>query len=360
MVSVPLIRVLVVNDSASVRELLIGLLRADGRFEVVGTAADGEEAVAETARLRPAVVTMDIHMPRLDGLGAIRRIMAESPTPIVVVSGTVHQAQVGLALEALEAGAVAACEIPPGPGHARHRAAAAELLTTIRLMSGVRVVGRAAEGSGRADPSSRRSPRYLPQPSRRPLAVALAASTGGPQAIQVTLQTLGAVDVPLLAVQHISPGFAAGMAAWLCSTCPQPVRLAEQGEVPPPGTVLLAPQGHHLTLSRRGTVVLSAAPPVRGFRPSANVLFEAVAECYGARAVGVILSGMSDDGAAGLSVLRAAGATTIAQDEATSVIYGMPGAAVALGAVQHVLPLAEIGPALRRLVVGPEPAAGVA
>jgi two-component system chemotaxis response regulator CheB len=221
-------------------------------------------------------------------------------------------------------------------------------------MSEVPVVRRAATNTLSVD---HRTPWRLTEPvqiyGRRPMVIALAASTGGPQALQAVLQSLGGgLDVPVLMVQHITRGFAAGMASWLSSTCPQPVKLAEQGEAALGGTVYLAPHDHHLMLARRGTLVLSSAPPMRGFRPSATVLFESVAECHGARAVGAILTGMGDDGAAGLGALRAAGAVTISQDEATCVVYGMPGAAVAIGAARYVLPLARIGPALRRLVEG--------
>jgi two-component system, chemotaxis family, protein-glutamate methylesterase/glutaminase len=348
------IRVLVVDDSASVRDLLVRLLRADGRFELVGTAGDGEEAVALVARLRPDVITMDVHMPRLGGLAAIRRIMADTPTPIVVVSAIVRDKDVALVIHALKAGALTVVATPHGPGDARHEIEAGELVTTIRLMSEVRVVRRSITD---AHSEYHRTPRPLAEPVRahgpRPLAIALAASTGGPQAIQTVLQTIGAgLEVPLFIVQHICAGFTAGMATWLSSTCPQRVKLAEHGEESCGGTVYLAPQDHHLMLSRRRMFILSSAPPMQGFRPSANVLFESVAHCYGAGAIGAILTGMGDDGAAGLGILRAAGATTIAQDEATSVVYGMPGAAIATGAAQHVLPLGAIGPALRRLVGG--------
>jgi two-component system chemotaxis response regulator CheB len=348
-----MIRVLVVDDSASARDLLVRLFQADAQFEVVGTAGDGEAGVALTARLRPDVITMDIHMPGLGGLAAIRRIMAETPTPIVAISASIEANDVGTALEALKAGAVSMVERPYGPGDPRHLPAARDLLTTVRLMATVPVVRRPVT---RAQADDRTTPLASADSAidgRRPVAIALAASTGGPQAIQAVLQSIGhGLDVPLFIVQHITAGFAPGMVSWLSSTCPQAVKLAEQGEQPRGGTVYLAPQDHHLMLARRGTLVLSSAPPVRGFRPSASVLFESVAEYYGARAVGAILTGMGDDGAAGLGALRAAGAVTIAQDEATSVVYGMPAAAVALGAARYVLPLAAIGPAVRKLVDG--------
>jgi two-component system chemotaxis response regulator CheB len=347
------IRLLVVDDSAAMRELLSRLFRADSQFDVVGTARDGEEAVALTARLRPDVITMDLHLPRLNGALATRRIMAETPTPVVVVSTSVHQREVGLAFEALQAGAVTVLNKPPGPDSPGHLAAVQELLSTVRLMAQVKVVRRWATG-GHLPPSTVPAPRRAPSTRRRPVAIMIVASTGGPQAIQRLLQALGGnLSVPVLVVQHINDGFAAGMAGWLSSSCPQPVRLAEHGDTPSAGVVYLAPGNVHLLVTRRGTLALSKAPPVGGFRPSGNLLFESGAEYYGANAVGVILTGMGDDGAAGLYTLRVAGAMTIAQDEATCVVYGMPAAAVSLGAAEQVLPLTEIGPEIRRVLGQP-------
>jgi two-component system chemotaxis response regulator CheB len=359
------IRVLVVDDSASVRELLSRVLRADGQFDVVGTAQDGQEAVAMTARFRPDVVTMDLHLPKLNGVLATRRIMAETPTPVVVVSSSVEQKEIGLAFEALQAGAVTVLEKPPGPEHPRHAAAIRELVTTIRVMAQVKVVRRWATAGLNAHPTptspstSQLRPWAASQPPaqpghprrRRPLAVLIAASTGGPQAIQKVLRGFGAdLPIPVLMVQHINDGFAAGMAEWLSTSCPLPVRIAEHGEMPSAGVAYLAPGNRHLLVTRRGALALSSAPPVGGFRPSGTLLFESASQYYGADAVGVLLTGMGEDGAVGLAALHDAGATTIAQDEASSVVYGMPAAAVALGAAEHVLPLTEIAVHIRSML----------
>ena len=348
------IRVLVVEDSPATRDLLVGLLRRDGQFTVVGTAEDGEEAVALAARHKPDVITMDLHLPRLDGVAATRRIMADTPTPVVIISASAKVRDVGPAFDAMRAGAVALLDKPPGPGHPRHSAAVRELLTTVRLMADVKVVRRwlsshpppAAPRPGAVPLQATGSP----VPPSIPLElIAIAASTGGPPAIQTVLQALGpGLAVPVLVVQHISHGFCEGLAAWLSATCPQPVRLAAHGEAPAAGTVYLAPEARHLLVTRRRSLTLSGAPPVGGFRPSADVLLESVAESYGPRALGVVLTGMGDDGAAGLAALAATGAHTIAQDEATSVVYGMPRAAALAGAAREVLALPAIGSAIRR------------
>lgn len=340
-------RVLVVEDSPSMREFLVRVITADPRFDVVGTARDGEEAVRLVASLRPDVVTMDLHLPRLDGVAATRQIMAEHPVPIVVVTTTSKDTPDGLAFQALQAGAVTLLDKPPAPAHPNHLVAVRELLGTLRLMSEVKVVRRTM---------AREVPRPLSGTfdrfaitNDRPQAIVMAASTGGPQAIQTVLQALGdALDVPMLIVQHMSSGFLEGMANWLDATCPQSVRLARHGDEPRGNIVYIAPEDDHLLVTRRRTLALSKAPPVGGFRPSANVLFESAAGCYGARAIGAVLTGMGDDGAAGLAALRATGASTIVQDETSSVVYGMPRAASV--AAEYEVPLVGIAPLVQRLL----------
>jgi two-component system, chemotaxis family, protein-glutamate methylesterase/glutaminase len=350
------IRVLVVDDSALIRELLTRIFQADGQFEVVGTARDGEEAVALVARFHPDVVTMDLHLPKLNGVLATRRIMAETPTPVVVVSSSAKVQDVGFAFDALQAGAVTVLEKPPAPDHPGHAAAIKELVTTVRLMAGVKVIRRwtTTRLAAQAMPVPTIQPARGTRP-RRPVVILIVASTGGPQAILAMLRGLGPdLNVPVLIVQHINEGFAAGMAGWLTSSCPRPVRIAQHGDLPSGGVVYLAPGDRHLLVTRRGTLALSSAPPVGGFRPSGNLLFESASEYYGAAAAGVLLTGMGEDGARGLAALHSASAVTFAQDEASSVVYGMPAAAVALGAAERVLPPAEIARELRALLGLPD------
>jgi two-component system chemotaxis response regulator CheB len=339
-----MIAVLLVEESATIRDLLVQLLAGDGRFQVVATASDGHEAQNLAARLRPDVIVMNLLLPRLDGIGATRRIMSEAPAPIVILCTT----PTDRAAEALQAGAVAVIDNPLDPAQPQHARAVQELLTTIRLMADVKVVRRPASGV-RSHRSAVPFAATPPPAASKGRLVVLAASTGGPQAIQIVLQALGPdLDVPVLLVQHMSMGFLSGMVRWLDVTCPQSVRLAEHGDQPAGGTVYVAPEDHHLLVTRAGKLALTKTPPVGGFRPSANTLFESAAQCYGSDAVGAVLTGMGDDGAVGLAALRGAGASTIAQDEASAVVYGMPRAAA--GAAERVLPLIAIGPAVRKLL----------
>jgi two-component system, chemotaxis family, protein-glutamate methylesterase/glutaminase len=339
-----MVRVLVVDDSEVARRLLASLLGRDPGLEVVGEAASGEEAIRLAQRLRPDVITMDVQMPGMDGLEATRRIMGQDPAPIVVVSGGHDPTDLAQSVRALDAGALAALRKPRGPADPGFAADAAELVRTVRLMAEVKVFrrrGLAAPG-GAGGPSGAAANGARPAPAPRAAAelVAVGASTGGPAALATILRGLGPdVPVPILVVQHISPGFDAALATWLDETTPLPVRLAADGQPLAPGEVLVAPAGTHLGLSGAARVALRPGPPLAGHRPSATELFASVARVLGPRGVGVILTGMGSDGAAGLLELRRAGGRTLAQDEASCVVPGMPAAAAAAGAVDEVVPL---------------------
>jgi two-component system, chemotaxis family, protein-glutamate methylesterase/glutaminase len=330
-----MLRVLVVDDSEVARRLLAEVLGRDGGLQVVGEAASGSEALRLAERLRPDVITMDVQMPGMDGLETTRRIMERHPAPIVVVSGGHDPADLTHSVRALDAGALAALRKPRGPAHPGFAAEAAELVGTVKLMAEVKVFRRRPAAAAAATPAA-------PIPTRRRPAelVAVGASTGGPAALATVLRGLPATTpVPVLVVQHITPGFDAALAAWLDETTPLPVRLAGHGQPLRPGEVVIAPVGSHLGLSGAGRIELHQGPPVDGHRPSATHLFASVARIYGPRALGVILTGMGSDGAAGLLELRHAGGTALAQDEASCVVPGMPAAAVAAGAVDQVVPL---------------------
>jgi two-component system, chemotaxis family, protein-glutamate methylesterase/glutaminase len=341
-------RVLIVDDSPTARALLAEIFRSDPGVEVVGEARDGAEGVEMARRLRPDVVTMDVRMPGLDGFAATKEIMITAPTPIVIVTASLEGREVEMAFHALRAGALTILRKPPGPGSPAFDESARHLLATVKAMAGVKVVRH-----------HRPAPAPAPPPPPRGVArvVAVATSTGGPAALNSLLSDLPAdFPAPLLVVQHITPGFLPGLARWLDESSDLAVKIAEHGEPLKPHTAYLAPDDRHLGVSAAGAVELSAAPPVGGFRPSGTFLFESVARAFGTGAVAVILTGMGQDGVAGLRAVRAAGGRVLAQDEKTSVIFGMPGAAVAAGLADVVLPLDALAPRLVELAGAGRPA----
>lgn len=337
------IRVLVADDSATARALLVGMLSASSGIEVVGQAKDGLEAVEMTLRLKPDLVTMDLEMPRLNGYEATRRIMDECPTPIVIVS-SLDVKSVEISMEALRAGALDVVEKPTGPTSPGHADQARHLAATVRAMSDVRLVRRWPSSS-----STPSAPVEPVAPGAKPKIIAIAASTGGPVALHKLLGDLPInFPVPVLIVQHMAIGFGDGFAAWLDTSVSIKVRVARVGEPLVPGVAYIAPDSRHLGVSERSTIALSASPPVGGFRPSASYLFESAGRAYGAGAVGVILTGMGSDGLDGMRSLKTAGGFVIAQDEATSEIFGMPGVVVQAGIADKVMPLPHIGEYLVR------------
>ncbi len=342
------VRVLVADDSTTSRELLVTLLDAEHDVKVVGQAANGVEAVEMTARLRPSVVVMDIHMPVMDGFEATKRIMIDAPTPVVIVTGVANARGVEMSLRAVQLGALTLLPKPPGPDDPHFEADSRRLVSMVKALSQVRVVRRRRPLV--ETPVYERPPEPL---VARPVEVlAIAASTGGPAAVYRLLERLPrATRVPVLVVQHISEGFSAGLVSWLGSASPLPVKSAEHGEPLVGGVVYVAPDDQHLEVGPERRARLTKAPRVDGFRPSATVLFRSVANTYGASAAGVVLTGMGRDGLEGLTELHRVGGRVLAQDEATSVVFGMPGVVVNAGLADVVAPVEELARHLAEVVV---------
>ena len=337
------IRVMIVEDSPVVREHLRRIISADPRFTVAALAESGEEALSSITRIAPDIVTMDIRLPGMQGLDVTRRIMALRPTPIVVVSGLGSE-EVSLTMEALKAGALAVVEKPVAAGHQDYDAIASQLRTQLAIMSEVKVV---RQRGARAAPVGR-GPALPVMTSYHVLGVA--TSTGGPYALMQLLSGLGSnFPLPIAVVQHMLPAFLEGFAEWLNSVSPLPVEVVNATVPMKPGRVYLAAGDRHLKIEA-SFVSADDGPPVSNHRPAGDVLFSSIARTVGAAGIGVLLTGMGEDGAWGLQELRAAGGFTLAEDESSAVVYSMPAAAVRLGAVCESLPLTEIARRLCEIV----------
>jgi two-component system chemotaxis response regulator CheB len=338
-----LIRVLIVDDVKSARDLLKDILATDPGFQVVGEVADGMEAVGAASKLRPDLITMDIRLPGLDGFQAVERILVEIPVPIVMITASMSNQEEKL-FRAFSAGALDVLDKHELYLWRTRPEIRSSFLRRLRALA----VTRVKRGLSRIPPELevscpvRHTPRRLEE---SPLLVAIAASTGGPGALLSLFRRIPSqIDGAFVVVQHMSRGFLEGLVRWLDNEIELKVRRAQEGDLLEPGLVLVAPGDYHLLVTPRGTIRLNKSLPINGHRPSAELLFDSVAQCYGRRGVGIMLTGMGSDGAAGLKSLRACGGLTIAQDEETSIIFGMPRAAIELDAAKMVLPLEEIGP----------------
>ncbi|MET0208761.1 MAG: chemotaxis-specific protein-glutamate methyltransferase CheB [Burkholderiaceae bacterium] len=337
------LRVLIIEDSATVLAHIRDVLNAQSDIEIVGEAHDGAQGVALCQRLRPDVVSMDMMLPVMDGQQATEAIMAHCPTPILIVSSSTNRGELLRTYEALAAGAVEVLEKPNGrqaEGEWERR-----YLTLLRLVSRIRVITHV---KARLQPArAPAKPPWQAPPAGRQV-LALGASTGGPGALMTVLQAMPApAPLPVLIVMHINAIFSRGFAEWLDGQSAHRVRYARGGESlrETIGQIILAPPDAHLEV-RGGELRLSLAPPRHSCRPSVDVLFESLAAELGAGVAAALLTGMGRDGASGLLSIRRAGGATLAQDEASSMVYGMPREAAQLGAAERILTLNDIGPAL--------------
>lgn len=345
MTAQPLIRVLLVDDSSMARCLLREILNEQDDILVVGEAANGQQAVELAQQLKPDVICMDLDMPVMDGTQAIDAIMHQKAIPILVVSA---QADAQKAYHTLEAGAL---DIIAKPG--MEAAEADRLVRKVRLLAGVSVITRLR--SSRTSTSlllPARSTTGQPVRSYRQL-VAIACSTGGPQALAWLLPRLRAdFPAPVLISQHISDGFVEGLVSWLNTLSSLPVCVAKDGLLLHGGHVYISPSEQHMTIDGNGRIRLLPRQEDDIYRPSCNLLLESVAATHGADSIALIMTGMGRDGASGMLAVRNSGGLTLAQDEASSVIFGMNQEAISLGAIEHVLPLEQIPEQLNRLVAG--------
>lgn len=396
------IKVLIVEDSPTIAQILKKLMESDPQLQVVGVATDGAEAIRLVARFRPNVITMDVQMPRMTGLEATEYIMAHYPTPILILTASLARQDVDLSFKMLSAGALEIIEKPAGGDWG---VAGARLLERIKLVSRIKVITH-IRGKTRFPqkptpelPDAKTTPIKPPPPTApsprathainngarfnrteavtapldpnkvfRPTGptlatkeltelrkknfqvVGIAASTGGPPALANVLRPLPAnFPIPILLVQHIPPGFSAGLADWLNGETALNVKLAIEGEKAVPGYAYLPADDRHLQVGPDLRLHLSEMPARFGLRPSADITFESMAKSFPGQTLAVILTGMGRDGSQGMKELNAVGGYNLAQDEATSVIFGMPKSAIELGVVNKVLPLTEIPKLLKEV-----------
>lgn len=344
------IRVLIVDDSAVVRQSLTTILESSGLIEIMATAADPFIAAKKISREVPDVITLDVDMPRMDGLTFLKRIMTQHPIPVIIISSLTREGSAE-ALKAMDYGAI---EIIPKPNLVTREffeEARIQIIDAVKAASMAKLTRRKINPGMVSVPEKHTADAIIPNKQIRShypntdKVIAVGASTGGTEAIKTLLEGFSTDSPGIIIVQHMPEVFTRAYANRLNGILPQHIKEAENGDKLLRGTVLIAPGSSHMLLKRRGTeysVEIKGGPLVNRHRPSVDVLFRSVARSAGKNAVGVLLTGMGDDGAAGLLEMREAGAKTITQDEATCVVFGMPKEAIKLGAAQKVLPLQKI------------------
>lgn len=323
------IRVLVVDDSTFMRHVIAGIINSDPQLEVIATAKNGEEAIRKVADLRPDVITLDIEMPRMNGLDALKYIMKNFPTPVIVLSALTQEGA-EYTFKALEYGAVDFIAKPSGYISLDLHKIRYEIISKIKVAASANLL------KTKIKPSVIESF----EPTER--VIIMGASTGGPQTLAYILESLPPNIPPILIVQHMPEGFTKPFAERLNRLCEFEVKEAEEGEYISRGLVLVAPGGFHMTVSKTGRIQLHRGPLIHGVRPAVDPLMESAAESFGSKTIGVLLTGMGRDGAYGMKKIKEKGGFTIAQDKRTSVVFGMPRAAIEEGCVDVVLPLHKI------------------
>ncbi len=345
-----MIKVLIAEDSPVMQQLLIHAISSDPIFKIVGIADDGAEAIDAAKKLDPDIIAMDWHMPRIDGKEATRIIMETNPTPIVIVTGSLASKDVMFSFSMIEAGALAIVKKPPSIDHPDYKKETQELIQTLKLMSEVKMVKRIKPTTQKYISSKPTIAKSIKEDSAIQV-IAIGASTGGPLVLQKIFSELPKnIPVPILIVQHISHGFTEGFVEWLKSTTNFPLHIASHGEYPLPGHGYIAPDDFHMGVESGPRIVLSTHEVENNLRPSVAYLFRTVAQVFGSKTIGVLLTGMGRDGADELKLLKDKGAITIAQDKESSVVHGMPGEAIKLNAATHVLSPDEIITTLIELI----------
>lgn len=338
------INVLVVEDSPVAQELMKHIINSDPELKVVAVASDGEEALAATQKYKPDVITMDLTMPNMDGLEATHRIMETCATPIVIVTGSNRANDMSHSVELLQAGALAVHFRPHGIGHPNHEEEAQKLIKTLKLMSEVKVITRVRRKK-LPERENQDSALYRAKALNKRLidVVAIGVSTGGPPLLKKLISGLpNKLSVPILIVQHMAPNFITGFAEWLGINCKHPVHVASNNESLLAGHIYLAPDSTQMVVNSKRRISLINGGSESGHKPAVSYLFNSVANVYGDRAIGILLTGMGKDGARELKLMKDHGAITIAQNRESCVVFGMPGEAIRLDGATYIFSPEEI------------------
>lgn len=343
-----MVKVLIVDDSPVVQQLLEYILSQDPEISVVGIANNGVEAIRDVRNKKPDIVTMDINMPVMNGFEATRIIMETNPIPIIIVTGNENLREVATSFTAIEAGAVTVMARPPGIHNPDFEKASQSLRNAVKTYQELKLVRRYAKGGIKSVTRTFLKSELSIETHRDPVeVVAIGASTGGPIVIQTILSGLKKnLPVPVVIVQHIAKGFTPGFAEWLQETTGFLVHIASDGEPLFPGHGYIAPDGFQMGVAKGNHVIVTGAPAENGLCPSVSYLFRSIRQVHGNRTLAVLLTGMGRDGAEELKALKECGATTIIQDEQSSVVYGMPGEAIKIGAAMYVLSPEKIADAI--------------
>lgn len=344
-----MIKVLVVDDSPTVQDLMKYILTSDKDIEVIGNVNNGIEALKFLEKMKPDVITMDINMPYMNGFETTQRIMETSPVPIIIVTSLFDSTDVERTFQAIQAGAVSVIEKPVSIRNQNYKDICKNIINNVKLMSEIKVIKRKFY-------SSKSSIKLIGMEAKvnkdidDKKVVAIGVSTGGPPILKKIFSKLTeSIRVPILVVQHITPGFINGLVDWLSQETKIPIHIAYNGQSILPGHIYFAPDEHHMEVTYNGKIVLNKQEKTNGLRPTVSHLFNSVANAYGKNSIGILLSGMGKDGVEELKLLKEKGAITIAQDKESSVVYGMPGEAVKINAATYILSPEKIAELLNQL-----------
>jgi two-component system chemotaxis response regulator CheB len=332
-----MIKVLVVDDSPTVQELMKYILTSDKDIEVIGIVNNGIEALKFLETMKPDVITMDINMPYMNGFEATERIMETNPVPIIMITALFDSTDVERTFQAIQAGAVSVIEKPVSVRAENYKEICKNIINNVKLMSEIKVVRRKFRNSKDSNKLLKIETKYNNDFADKKV-VAIGVSTGGPPILKnIFSKLVESVHVPILVVQHITPGFINGLIDWLRQDTKIPIHIASNGQSVLPGNIYFAPDDYNMEIMYNGKISLNKQEKINGLRPTVSHLFNSVTNAYGKNSIGILLSGMGKDGVEELKVLKEKGAVTIAQDKESSVVYGMPGEAVKINAATYIL-----------------------